>query len=223
MHPTRVGAIASFVLLIQFVLTLLWIVAAWPEEGLSGLASAMAGLFREHANDPFWFAAMNLYNVSFALSALTLMVVLRRLFADFPYRMDFVFSTVVVAGALYVASGVVPLVAGPDLVAAGDESAVRAIEGIGAGLLLAGTMASGFAVFVFGTVGFSSKRIPALLSAVFVIAGVMETIEWAVPAILILDPLFGAVWSVWLGRLLWVERITAPASQAPHVALGARV
>jgi hypothetical protein len=220
MQPTRVGAIASFVLTVQFALTLLWILVAWPDEGLGALAASMSALFRENATNPIPFAIMNLYNVSFAVSALTLAVVLRRQFHDFPYRMDFVYAMAAVAGALYVASGMVPLVAGPDLVKAGNDAAVSAIEGVGVGLLLAGTMASGFAVIVIATVGFESKRLPALLCGIAFLAGVTEVIEWAVPAILILDPLLGTVWSVWLGSLLWADRVSAAATERPRLPVG---
>jgi hypothetical protein len=213
MQPTRVGAIASFVLTGQFLLTLLWIVVAWPAGGLAGLADAMAEYFRARATEPLPFAVLNLYNVSFALSALTLGVVLRRQFSDFPYRADFAFFSIVIAAAMYVASGVVPLVAAPDLVKTGDLSAVNAIEGVGAGLLLGGTMASGFAVTVFALIGFSSKRLPFPLCVLMLTAGLVEVVEWAVPAILVLDPLLGAFWSIWLGILLWTNHV-APSEPA---------
>jgi hypothetical protein len=207
MQPNRVGAIASYVLTVQFLLTLLWIVVSWPAAGLPGLADAMARYFRAHISEPLPFAFMNLYNVSFAVSALTLALRLRALFHAFPYRIDFAFFSIVMAAALYIASGVVPLVAAPDLAKAGDESALNALQGIGAGLLLGGTMASGFGVAVFGWVGFSSGRLPVLLCSLMVVAGLIETVEWAAPVILVLDPLLGSFWSIWLGSLLWMNRV----------------
>ena len=152
----------------------------------------MATYFRSHVSGPLPFAVMNLYDVSFAVSALTLGVVLRRRFPEYPYRIDFGFFSIVMAATLYVASGMVPLVAAPNLVKAGDASALNALEGISAGLLLGGTMASGFALFVLGWVGFSSKRLPFLLSGLMLSAGLLELAEWRVPVILILDPLFGS-------------------------------
>jgi hypothetical protein len=209
MQPNKVGAIASYVLTVQFLLTLLWIVVSWPPTGLVGLPESMAHYFRAHISEPLPFAVMNLYNVSFGVSALSLALILRRQFAAFPFRIDFAFSSIVIAAALYVASGVVPLVAAPSLAKAGDESALNLLEGIGAGLLLAGTMASGFGVAVFAWVGFSSRRLPFLLCSVMLVAGLIETAEWGVPAILVLDPLFGSIWSVWLGTLLWMNRVNA--------------
>ena len=207
MQPNRAGAIASFVLTVQFVLTLLWIAMSWPPSGLSGLADSMANYFRSHVSEPLPFAVMNLYNVSFAVSALTLGVVLRRRFPDYPHRIDFGFFSIVMAATLYVASGMVPLVAAPNLVKAGDTSALNALEGISAGLLLGGTMASGFALFALGWVGLASKRLPFMLSGLIMAAGLIELAEWRVPVILILDPLFGSFWSLWLGSLLWMNRV----------------
>jgi hypothetical protein len=214
MQPNKVGAIASYVLTVQFLLTLLWIVVSWPAAGISGLADAMAQYFRARISESLPFAVMNLYNVSFAVSALILALRLRRLFAEFPYRIDFAFFSIVIAGALYVASGVVPLVAAPDLAKVGDESALNALQGIGAGLLLGGTMASGLGVAVFAWVGFNSGRLPMLLCSVMLVAGLIETAEWASPAILVLDPLLGSFWSLWLGRLLWMNRVKDRNEQA---------
>lgn len=224
MRPSRVGAIASFVLTVQFLITLWWIFVSWPPEGLLGLADSMAEYFRTRASQPISFAILNLYNVSFGVSALTLVVVLRRQFPDFPHCMDFVYASVAVAAALYVASGVVPLVAAPPLVAAGDETALNVIEGVGAGLLLGGTMASGFALAVFGAAGLSSKRLPFLLCVLMLAAGLIETIEWAFPIILILDPLLGSFWSIWLGSVLWADRVSVAAAygdKRPAVGKGA--
>jgi hypothetical protein len=207
MSPNRAGAIASFVLTVQFLLTLGWIVVSWPPTGLAGLADAMANYFRSHVSEPLPFAIMNLYNVSFAVSALTLGTVLRRKFPEYPHRIDFGFFSIVMASTLYIASGMVPLVAAPALVKAGDTSALNALEAISAGLLLGGTMASGFAVSVLAWVGFASKRLPFLLCCIMLVAGLIELAEWGVPAILIMDPLFGSFWSLWLGSLLWMNRV----------------
>jgi hypothetical protein len=188
-------------------LTLLWIVVSWPPEGLAGLTGAMAEYFRSRIDLPFEFAVLNLYNVSFALSALALAVVLRRQFFEFPHCVDFAFANIIVAGAMYVASGVVPLVAAPVLLQAGDASALNALEGVSMGLLLGATMASGFALATFSFVGFRSKRLPFVLCSLILAAGLIETVEWANPAILVLDPLLGSFWSFWLGSLLWRNRL----------------
>ncbi len=207
MQPNKIGAIASYVLTVQFLLTLLWIVVSWPPTGLPELADSMAHYFRAHISEPLPFAVMNLYNVSFAVSALSLALILRRLFPPFTFPIDFAFFSIVIAAALYIASGVVPLVAAPSLAKAGNESGLSVLEGISAGLLLAGTMASGFGVAVFAWVGLRSRRLPVLFCCVMLLAGLIETAEWGVPAILVLDPLFGSVWSVWLGTLLWTNRV----------------
>jgi hypothetical protein len=204
----RVGAIASFVLTVQFVLTILWIVMSWPEDGFTGLADAMADYFKSHANQPVSFAILNLYNVSFAISALVLAVIMRHAFADYPIRMQLAVYLIIVAASLYVASGVVPLVGAPELIELGDESAIRVMIVISTGLLLAATMASGFALALFAWVALVSKRLPVLLCVLLLVASAMEILEFAVPIFLFLDPFSGSVWSLWLGYLLWSNRVT---------------
>lgn len=220
MQPTKFGAVLSFILTIQFLLTLAWILVAWPAEGLAGLTDAMAEYFRARIDQPFSFAVLNLYNVSFALSASALAVVIRRQFLDFQYLGDFMMLNVAIAAAMYVASGIVPLVAAPPLHAIGDESALNAIEGVGAGLLLGATMASGFAVITVAVMGLMSKRLPFFLCLIVLSAGIIELIEWAVPTILILDPLLGSVWSVWLGVLFLQGRVAHVESARQHPLTG---
>ena len=56
--------------------------------------------------------------------------------------------------------------------------------------------------------------LPMLLCSVMLVAGLIETAEWASPAILVLDPLLGSFWSLWLGRLLWMNRVKDRNEQA---------
>lgn len=212
MRPNRAGAVACFVLTVQFVLTVLWIVVAWPPNGFTGLADAMANYFLSSVDKPFTFAVMNLYNVSFAISAMVVALVMREQFSDYPRRMDMAVYLIVVAASLYIASGMVPLVALPGLVAAGNTAAVDAIVGISTGILLGATMASGVGLFVFALVGLDSKRVPKLLCGILIVVGVIEVFEFAVPVFLLLDPLLGSFWSIWLGGLLWANRLAKPAS-----------
>jgi hypothetical protein len=46
--------------------------------------------------------------------------------------------------------------------------------------------------------------------------GLMQIVEFAVPAFLVLDPAAGTVWSVWLARILWRNGLVvrAPATAA---------
>ncbi|MCC6698711.1 MAG: hypothetical protein IT365_24010 [Candidatus Hydrogenedentes bacterium] len=217
MRPYRVGAVASFVLAVQFLLTLVWIIVSWPPEGLSGLVDAMGAYYRERVDEPFAFAAMNLYNCSFGVTALTLAVVLRRQFSDYPLGTDFAVASITAAATMYVASGVVPLIAAPPLAEAGDEAALRVVEGVSAGLLLAGTMASGFALVVFGVLALNSRRLPTPLCLLIVLSGSIEIVEWGSAGLLVLDPIFGTVWTAWLGSQLWADRV----SGATRVELGA--
>ncbi len=210
MRLHRVGAVACFVLTIQFVLTVLWIVVSWPPNGFTGLADAMANYFLSNVDKPFIFAVMNFYNVSFALSAMVVAVVMRELFADFPRRMDMAVYLIVVAASMYIASGVVPLVSVPGLVSSGNTTAVETVIGVSTGLLLGATMASGFALMVFAWVGFDSKRLPFVLCLMLLTVSIVEIFEFAVPVFLLIDPSMGTFWSLWLGALLWNDRLAKP-------------
>src|SRR5262245_19154361 len=71
----RIGAYAAFALTVQFLATLVWIAASWPAAGLSGLTEAMGATFVAQSQAPMPFALMNLYNASFAASAVVLATV----------------------------------------------------------------------------------------------------------------------------------------------------
>ena len=207
MQLSRVGALASFVLTVQFLLTLLWLLASWPAEGLAGLADAMAAYFLAEALEPTTFAAMNLYNVSFGLSAAVLAVTMRNRFSDYPVRGELAVYAIVVAAMLFVASGMIPLVGLPDLVRAQDASAVATMVAMATGLVFAATMCCGIGLALFAWVGFSSRRLPAGLCWLLLVVGLIELVEFAVPLFLLLDPLIGTCWSLWLGELLWRDRV----------------
>lgn len=222
MRASRVGAVASFVLTAQFLLTLLWEVQSWPPSGLAGLAEAMAAYFLSTVHDPLMWTLVNMYNVSFAISALVLGVFLRDHFRDYPRLFDVAFGLVMVAVVLTFASGAVPMIALPGLVKAGDTSAVNALVSISTGLLLGATMAFGFTLSLFAALGFLSKRLPSVLCTMLLIVGVIEIVEFAVPAFLVLDPLLGTCWSLWLGILLWRDQLahSDSGSRQPVNALG---
>lgn len=221
MQPAKVGAIASFILAVQFLLTLVWIVVSWPPEGLSGLVDAMGAYYRERVDEPFAFATMNLYNCSFGVSALTLAVVLRRQFSDYPLSTDFAVASITAAAAMYIASGVVPLIAAPPLAEAGDDAALRIVEGVSAGLLLGGTMASGFALVTFGSLALNSRRLPTPLCIVIILSGSIEIVEWSSAGLLVLDPILGSLWAAWLGSQLWADRVSsAPRAELRPAAEG---
>lgn len=221
MQPAKVGAIASFILAVQFLLTLVWIVVSWPPEGLSGLVDAMGAYYRERVDEPFAFATMNLYNCSFGVSALILAVVLRRQFSDYPLSTDFAVASITAAAAMYIASGVVPLIAAPPLAEAGDDAALRIVEGVSAGLLLGGTMASGFALVTFGSLALNSRRLPTPLCIVIILSGSIEIVEWSSAGLLVLDPILGSLWAAWLGSQLWADRVSsAPRAELRPAAEG---
>jgi hypothetical protein len=212
----RIGAYAAFVLTIQFLATVAWIVISWPPTGLSGLMHAMADSFLAEAQAPFPFILANIYNASFAASAVVLAVVMRTYLTDSPFLMQLAVLAVVIAAAMFVASGVIPIVSIPQLMAANDMSAVNAVVGVATGLVLGATMASGAGVILAAVSGLQSGgRMPQLLCYLMIFDGLMQLGEFSVPLFLILDPVCGTIWSLWIGSILWREGFTVQRPLTP--------
>ncbi len=209
----RIGAYAAFALTVQFLATLVWIAASWPAAGLSGLTEAMGATFVAQSQAPMPFALMNLYNASFAASAVVLATVLREHLVETPYLMRLAVIAIIIASALFLASGIIPIVSIPEAVRAHDLSAVRAIVGVVTGIVLAATTGAGIGVVLAASAALRSGRLPRLLCYVFLADGLMQIVEFAVPAFLILDPLAGTFWSLWLGLILWRDglKVSRPA------------
>jgi hypothetical protein len=212
---SRLGSYASFLLAAQFAATLLWIIVSWPPEGLAGLTDAMGDSFLAQAMAPFPFAFINLYNASFAATALVVVVIVSEKLPEFPYLTKFGVIAIVIAAALFLASGIIPIVSVPQLVKANDTSAVHAIVGVVTGLVLGATTAAGSGVILMASALLLSGRVPKLLCYICLFDGTMQLFEFAVHPFLILDPLFGTIWSLWVGAILWRDglavRRPAPA------------
>jgi hypothetical protein len=86
-------------------------------------------------------------------------------------------------------------------------SAVNAIVGVTTGLVLGATSAAGAGVVLTSVAALHSGRLPRVLCYLFLIDGLMQLAEFAVPLFLILDPVLGSVWSLWLGAVLWRDGI----------------
>jgi hypothetical protein len=216
----RIGAYAAFALTIQFLATLVWVAAAWPPEGLAGLTEAMADSFLIHSQAPFPFALVNLYNASFAASAVVLVTVIREYLTEAPRLMRLAVIAITVAASLFLASGIIPVVSIPHLVRANDSSAVNAIVGVVTGLVLGATSAAGTGVVLSGAALLRAGRLPRLLCYLIILDGAMQIAEFAVSPFLVLDPLAGAIWSLWLGIVLWRDGLVvrAPKPQSRNLA-----
>lgn len=208
MQLRKIGAVMAFVLTIQFLLTLWFIVIAWPKEGpggwaaLNGLADSIAAYITGLAATPAPFMLASLYNAVFCVPAIVLAVALREHLAEARHRMLLAVIGAAIAGGLWLAGGIIPVVSVPQIVAANDTSALRAVSGIAIGLILAATTAAGFAAVLAGSAGLSTGRLPRLLCWLLIVGGVVEICEFAVPVFLIIDPTLGTIWSLWLGILL---------------------
>jgi hypothetical protein len=201
----RIGAVSSFLLTLQFAATLGLIAAAWNlgdgsmGRGLDRLAFRMATYVAPHAQDPATFLLLNLYNASFFVTVLPAAFATRQRLAEAELRMQGAMITVSIAAGLFLTSGIIPVVAVPDMVSTSDSSAVAVLPAVVVGMVLAATSAIGFTVVFCGWAGLTTGKLPAGLCVLAMVGGVMEITEFAVPAFLILEPLIGVFWSLWLG------------------------
>jgi hypothetical protein len=207
MQLARAGAFASYALTLQFAATLAFVAAAFPQGGIGGLsqlAESMADYIANHSATLLPFFVLNLYNASFAITAVVTILAAYELLADSaPVRMRIAVIAITMAGTLFLATGIIPIVTGRDIVELKDASTLRLLVGILIGTDLAATSAAGWAVALGGSAGLTSGRLPRGLSYLLIVSGVVEIIEFAVPLCLVLDPLLGTFWSLWLGTIFW--------------------
>ena len=208
MQLRKFGAISAFILTFQFLATLWLLYVAWPQgapvgwAGLQQLPDSIATYIAEMAGRPTPFLLTNLYNAVFTVPAIVLAVALRQHMAAAPDRMRLAVIGASIAGGLWLAGGIIPVVCVPQIMAANDASAFRAVSGVVIGLILAATTAAGFAAVLAGSAGLSTRRLPRLLSWMLIIGGIIEIVEFTVPVALVLDPALGAIWSFWIGLIL---------------------
>lgn len=211
----QLAAATAFGLTLQFLATLAWIALAWPEGGLAnmaGLDDRMGALIVDMLDEPNVFLSANLYNVSFGLTAATLIVLLRGRLSGAPLRATLAVIWIGGAATLYVATGIVPITAGEALIESADQSALLAIILVTKGLLLAATFMSGVGLFFAAWAALETRFLPAALCWVMFAAAAVEVVEYSSPWFLVLDPLLGAVWSLWLGAILLTlkDPVSAP-------------
>lgn len=202
----RTGAICAFVLSLQFLATLCWVIASLPAGGFSNLDQlfeGMADFFTATASQPVVFKLLNLANASFAITAVVLVVVLRERLAEARLKMLLAVIAISVAAPLLLASGIIPIVSGPTLIKLNDTSAMQVTIGIVAGLTLSASTAAGFGVVLIAWSGLETGRLPVAMCCLMILGGASEIAEFLAPVLLIIDPAAGVLWSSWLGVLLW--------------------
>jgi hypothetical protein len=204
MRLQKLGGYASIGLAVQFLVSLGFFVFVLPKLGLASpndFGDPVKGLAALAAS-PATFLMLNVVNASFSVTALLLALALRERLRDAPNRMRLAVIAASIAGALFLAGGVVPIVGLPSIASANDVSAYRALTGIASGLVLAGTSAAGWVLVLSGWAALSTGKLPRALGLILILGGVVEILEFAVPLFLILDPFLGTVWSLWLGVTL---------------------
>jgi hypothetical protein len=205
MRITRAGGYASWFTFAQFLALLSIFVFVFPRFGLTApddFSDPVKGIAALQSA-PGVFTAVNLLDASFGVTALVVVLALRELLGGAaPVRMRLAVLLTSASAALFLAGGIVPIVAFPGVVQAHDHSGYRAVNGVSTGLVLAATSAVGLAVALAGWSDFAARRLPTPLRALLLIGGVVEVCEFAAPSLLIVDPLLGLLWTAWLGVTL---------------------
>jgi hypothetical protein len=208
MQLRKISAIAAFVLASQFMIALALVVVAWPKgsptfvSALNQLVDSSVSWVAALVARPPLFLLANLYNALWCAPIIVLALALREQMPPARHRMLLALISASIAGALFLAGGIIPVVSLPQIAAASDMSASRAVSGIVLGMVLTATSAAGFAVMLIGSAALSTGYLPRLLALLLIVSGVLEICEFAVPLCLVLDPVLGAVWSLWLGVVL---------------------
>ena len=216
MSTNKTASIVSFVLTLQFLATLGWIVASWGSTGLGGLTGGMADYFLRNVEDRFYFTLINLYNVSFGLTAVSLVVLLQKHITVARTRYFLAILWLTAAAALYVASGIIPIVGADAIAMSGRGELTQVIVVVVTGLVLAATFASGVGLFFAASALLADQLFPTLLCFIMFGSAAIEVAEYSSTLLLILDPALGTVWSIWLGISLW-NRESATHSDATRV------
>lgn len=119
-----------------------------------------------------------------------------------PNQMRLAVLAVSISSALFLANGVVSFTGYPPIVALPDTAAVSAYRGLSAvtnGLLLAAIFAAGLNLLLIGWAALSTKGLPALLSYLLVLAGVVAVLSFVVSIFGLVGPVLNVVFSLWLG------------------------
>jgi hypothetical protein len=221
MKLSKLGAVAAFILTLQFLATLAVAALSWPKGspfGISALNHLVDGIviyIGAFAAKPAPFLLANLCNALLCAPAIVLTLALRERMPEARHRMLLAVIGASIAGALFLAGGIIPVVSLPQIIAANDLSAYRGVRGIVIGMMLAGTSAAGFALVLAGSAALSIGRLPRTLALLLVVGGMVEICEFAVPLILILDLILGVIWSLWLGVTLLISQEQLSGTDRP--------
>jgi hypothetical protein len=210
MRLQKIGGLAALGLSIQFLVSLVFFVFVLPRLGLTtfdDLGNPAKGMVAMAAS-PGPFFVLNLINASFGVTTVLIGLGLYERFQDTSVDMRLVAIAAAIASAFFLAWGLVPIATLPAVVAANDASAYRAVNAVAGGLALTGVFAAGWILVLSGFAGLRVGRLSRPLAFFLIAGGIVEILEFAIPLFLLLDPLVGVAWGLWLG----IELLRTPAA-----------
>lgn len=126
---------------------------------------------------------------SFAVTLVLVAFALRKRWSDVPQLTLALVIIASIASALFLVSGILSI-AGTSPGKVTDLWPVR-------------SSAMGLTLLLAGLIGVAKKKLSIALSLVLILAGVMQVLELAQLVFIILNPLFGIVWSLWLAAVFF--------------------
>jgi hypothetical protein len=217
----KIGGYAAVIQGLAFVALLLFIFGFEIPQGL-GPGADTAKELAVAARSVIPFLIPNLIVMLLSITIILNTLALRERMQDgAPNRMRLAVLAASISSALFLANGVMsftgypPIVALPDTAAA--VSAVRALDAVTNGLLLAAIFAAGLNLLLIGWAALSTKGLPALLSYLLLLAGVVAVLSFAVSIFGLVGPVLNVVFSLWLGYVLLTQPATMAAPPKPTI------
>jgi hypothetical protein len=199
----RVGGYAALVTGAQFVAILVILFAVLAPLGVTGPGTPPETVLKVATNSTTPFLILNLiealFSITFLLGALA---VRERLQANASNRMRIAVIAASIGSALFLAGNLIAFTGFPAIVAANDASALRALDVVVNGLIVAGVFAFGWMMLLWGWAGISTKGLPTGLNYVLLLAGGIAVLAFLIPVFGLLGVIINVVWAFWLGYVL---------------------
>jgi hypothetical protein len=211
----KIGGYAALIQGLAYVGLLLFIFGFANPHGI-GPGVDLAKEIAVWASSPTLFKIIYLISMMLGITTILFTFALRERMQDgAPDRIRLAVIFASIASALFLASGMIAFSGFPSIVALPDTaaavSAYRSLSVVGLGLRDAANLAAGLSLLLIASAALSTKALPALLSYLLILAGVVAVFGFAVLIFGLLGPVLSVVWSLWLGYFL----LTKPVSMDP--------
>ena len=210
----RAGGYAILLAGLQFVAILVIVFGVLAPQGVAGPDTPVETQLAVGAASPGPFRILNLNIALFSITlVLGALAVRERLQSGAPNRMRLAVLAASIGSALFLANGLISYSGLPPLAAAGDLIGFRVLNLVTGGLITSAIFAAGWMLFLWGWAGLSTKGLPAGLSYLLLLAGVVSILGFAVPIFGLLGVAINVLWAFWLGFVLMSQPAMAAKSK----------